>query len=223
VARPKPLRLRAESFPADAPPPPAAALPSVAAWLGLNTLWIPSDGFDPYSNDDGLTLFDLGAALSLAGDDALDVAAVVTWGVAGSDADYRTQPAELGVMRFSAGPELRGSIIDRLYWHGRLSPTATRLAAELDETSSGASFADTRWAFGVDAALGLDVRFVEARTALPEALGFFLRVEAGYAWTPKVELQLEPRGGAPVRSDEITLPELALGGPLLRASFGAGF
>jgi hypothetical protein len=224
VASPKPLPPRVvEPFPSDAPPPLAASIPSVAAWLGINTLWIPSDGFDPFSENDALTLFDLGTALSIAGDDALDVAAVVTWGAAASDADYRTQPAELDVMRFSAGAELRGSIVDRVYWHGRLSPTATRVAAELDETSSQASFVDTRWAFGVDAALGLDVRFVEAHTALPEALGFFLRVEAGYAWTQSLELELEPRGGAPVRSEPITLPELALGGPLLRASLGAGF
>jgi len=226
VAQPKPLPARVvEPVPADAPPPPAAAaIPSVAAWLGINTLWIPSDGFDPFSENDALTLFDLGAALSLGGDETLDVAAVVTWGAAGSDAAYRTEEAELDVMRFSAGPELRGAIVDRVYWHGRLSPTATRLAAELDEASSRVSFEDTRWAFGVDAALGLDVRFVEAHTALPQALGFFLRVEAGYAWTQSLELELEPSGAdAPVRSEPITLPELALGGPILRASFGAGF
>ena len=224
VAQPKPLPPRVVEYPADAAPAlEAAAIPSIAVWLGINSMWIPSDGFDPYSENDALTLFDLGAALSLAGDDALDVAAVVTWGAASSDADYRTQAAELDVMRFSAGPELRGAIIDRVYWHGRLSPTATRLAAELDESSSSASFADTRWAFGVDAALGLDVRFVEARTALPEALGFFLRVEAGYAFTQSVELELEPGDAAPVRSEPLALPELALGGPILRASFGAGF
>ena len=226
VAQPKPLPPRVVApYPEDAPPAPEAApIPAVAAWLGINTLWIPSDGFDPFSDDDALTLFDLGAAVSLAGTSVFDVAAVVSWGVASSDADYRTQPAELDVMRFSAGPELRGSIIDRLYWHGRLSPTATRLAASLEESSSRVSLSDSQWAFGVDAAVGLDLRFVETPTPLPNALGFFVRAEAGYGWTQNVDLELEAEGSAaPVRSEALALPELALGGPSLRVSVGAGF
>jgi len=225
VAQPKPLPPR-EVDVIDVEPlaPPAAPIPSVAAWLGINTLWIPSSGFDAFSENDALTLFDLGAAVAIAGSSDFDVAAVVSWGVAGSSADYRAQQASLDVMRFSAGPELRGSIIDRLYWHGRLSPTATRLAAGLDEASSGATLADTQWAFGLDTALGLDLRFAEASTPLPTALGFFVRVEAGYAWSQAVDLELGADGGdAPVRTESLTLPELALGGPSLRASVGAGF
>ena len=225
VAQPKPLPPREVDIP-DVEPlaPPAAPIPSVAAWLGINTLWLPSAGFDAFAEDDALTLFDLGAAVAIAGSSDLDVAAVVSWGVAGSSADYRAQQASLDVMRFSAGPELRGSIIDRLYWHGRLSPTATRLAAGLDEASSGATLADTQWAFGLDAALGLDLRFAEASTPLATALGFFVRVEAGYAWSQAVDLELGADGGdAPVRTESLTLPELALGGPSLRASVGAGF
>jgi len=204
-------------------PVEAAPIPAVAAWLGVNTLWVPSEGFDPFSEDDALSLFDLGAALSLGSAGAVDIAAVVSWGAASSQADYRAQPAELDVMRLSAGPELRGSLSDRFYWHGRLSPTATRLAASLDEASSGATFSDDRWAFGLDAALGVDLRFAETAAPLPAALGFFVRVEAGYAWTQSAELELEAHGDAPVRTETLALPDLALGGPSLRASLGAGF
>ena len=58
---------------------------------------------------------------------------------------------------------------------------------------------------------------------LPAALGFFVRVEAGYAWTQSAELELEAHGDAPVRTETLALPDLALGGPSLRASLGAGF
>jgi hypothetical protein len=127
------------------------------------------------------------------------------------------------VLRLALGPELRGSILQRLFWHGRISPTVTRLSAELEDSSS-ATASDTSWVWGAEAALGLDLRFAETPTALPAALGFFLRVEGGYAWSPSSELSLEPTGsGAPVRTQALELENLALAGPVFRASLGLGF
>jgi hypothetical protein len=202
---------------------PAAPIPSISAWLGVGNVWIPSDGFDAFSNDDALTGFDAGAALSLANAAGLDVAAVAGVGIAGSDASYRGEETSLALTRFALGPELRGSLFDRVYWHGRLSPTLTRLSVEMDESSSGATLADTRWIWGAEAALGLELRFAEGSTSLPRALGFFVRVEAGYAWSPTSELTLEAGSGAPVRTAPLELGELSLAGPLLRANAGIGF
>ena len=57
------------------------------------------------------------------------------WDVTASDERYRGEPTSLGLMRFALGPELRGSIRDRLYWHGRLSPTLTSPAATWNEAA----------------------------------------------------------------------------------------
>jgi hypothetical protein len=213
----------------ESTPAPAAPIPSISAWLGLGSLWVPSDGLDPFSKDDALLGFSAGAALSLASAGALasagtlDIAAVVGFDTSTSDENYRNEGTSLDLTRFALGPELRGSLLDRLYWHGRLSPTLTRLSAELDESSSGATLSDAHWVWGAEAALGLELRFAEATTSLPQALEFFVRVEGGYAWSPTTSLELEAGSGAPVRTASLELAELALAGPLFRANVGLGF
>src|SRR5690606_23996959 len=162
--------------------------------------------------------------LSLAGLGALDVAVAVGVDVTSNDEHYRREPTSLGLLRLALGPELRGSWLDRLYWHGRLAPTLTRVSAELDESSSGVTLADSAWLWGAEAALGLELRFVEASTTLPYALGFFARVDAGYGWSSSAALELAADGGAaPVRTQPLALDELALGGPFLRFDVGVGY
>jgi hypothetical protein len=202
---------------------PAAPIPGISAWLGFGNLWIPSEGLDPFSDDDALMTFSAGAALSLASASDLDIAAVAGFDSTSSDESYRGEDTTLGLLRFAIGPELRGSLLDRLYWHGRLSPTLTRLSAELDESSSDARLSNTLWVWGAEAAVGLELRFAEASTSLPRALAFFARVEAGYTWSPSTTLELEAGSGAPVRTAPLELGELALAGPLFRANVGIGF
>lgn len=202
----------------------AAPLPTISAWLGVGSLWLPSAGLDPFAKDDALVMFSAGAALSLTRADALDVAAVAGWDVTGSDEHYRGEATSLGLMRFALGPELRGAIIDRLFWHGRLSPTLARLSVELEESSSGSTLQASRWVWGAEAALGLDFRFADARVSSSEAIGIFARVEGGYAWSPGSELSLQADGSdAPVRTTPLELADLALAGPSFKASIGAGF
>jgi hypothetical protein len=208
----------------DGPPVLAAPLPAVSAWLGFGSVWIPSDGLDPFAADDALLMFSAGAALSLAQAGALDVAAVAGWDITSSDESYRGEATSLGLMRFALGPELRGSIIDRLFWHGRVAPTLSRLSLELDESSSNATLGQSRWLWGAEAALGLDFRFADARVSAARAVGVFARIEAGYAWSMSSKLELEVSGdGAPVRTEPLVLGELALAGPTFKASLGAGF
>lgn len=202
---------------------PARPIPGVAVWLGIGNLWIPSDGLDPFAESDALTTFSAGAGLSLAEAGALDIAAVAGVDVTGSEADYRGEPTSLALLRLAVGPELRGSWLDRLYWHGRLAPTLTRLSIELDESSSRATLSDSQWLWGAEASAGLELRFAEAATDLPHALGFFVRGEAGYAWTPSAALSLRGDASAPVRTEPLELGELALSGPFFRAGVGIGF
>jgi hypothetical protein len=202
---------------------PARPIPRLAAWLGVGNLWIPSDGLDPFTEDDALTTFSAGAGLSLAEAGAIDTAAVAGVDITASEADYRGEPTSVGVLRLAVGPELRGSWLDRLYWHGRLAPTLTRLSLELEESSSGATLANSQWLWGAEAAVGLELRFAEAATDLPHALGFFLRGEGGYGWTPSATIALRGGGSAPVRTQPLELGEVALSGAFFRAALGIGF
>jgi hypothetical protein len=208
----------------EAPVVEAAPLPTISAWLGVGSLWLPSDGLDPFAKDDGLLMFSMGAALSLTRAGALDVAAVAGWDATSTDDHYRGEPTSLGLMRFALGPELRGAIFDRLFWHGRLSPTLARLSVELEETSSSSTLQASRWVWGAEAALGLDVRLADVRVSSTDAIGIFARVEGGYAWSPASQLSLEADGSnAPVRTAPLELADLALAGPSFKASVGAGF
>jgi hypothetical protein len=202
---------------------PARSIPGIAAWLGVGSLWLPSEGLDPFAEDDALTTFSAGAGLSLSEAGAIDIAVVGGIDITASDADYRGEATSLGLLRLAVGPELRGSWHDRLYWHGRLAPTLTRLSLELEESSSQATLADSHWLFGAEAAVGLELRFAEAATDLPHALGFFVRADAGYGWTPSATLTLRGEGSAPVRTQPLELGEVALSGPFFRAAVGVGF
>jgi hypothetical protein len=186
-------------------------------------LWLPSDGLDPFSTGDDLLMFSAAAALSLTRAGALDVAAVAGWDATSTEENYRGEPTSLGLMRFALGPELRGAIIDRLLWHGRLSPTLSRLSVELEETSSSSTLQATRWVWGAEATLGLDVRFADVRASSTEAIGIFARVEGGYAWSPASQLSLEAGSNAPVRTAPLELADLALAGASFKAAIGAGF
>jgi hypothetical protein len=202
---------------------PARPIPRIAAWLGVGNLWVPSDGLDPFTEDDALTTFSAGAGLSLAEAGAIDVAAVAGVDITASEADYRGEPTSLGVLRLALGPELRGSWLDRLYWHGRLAPTLTRLSLELEESSSGATLSDSQWLWGAEAAVGLELRFAEATSDLPHAFGFFVRGEGGYGWTPSATIALRGGGSAPVRTQPLELGEVAMSGAFFRAALGVGF
>jgi hypothetical protein len=226
VAHANVLSVQAQPTPvrdAASPAPVAAPIPRLSAWLGVASLWVASEGLDAFSKDDALVMFDAGAALSIARADGLDLAAVASLGIGASDASYRGEATSLDFTRISLGPEARWSLLDRLFLFGRLSPSLTRLSAGLDESSSGARLSQTKWVWGGEGALGLDLRFAEAAAALPAALGFYLRVEGGYAWSASSDLSLRAGSDAPVRTAPLELGELALRGPSFKASVGAGF
>jgi hypothetical protein len=142
----------------------------------------------------------------------------------GSSASLRGQPSDLGLMRFGAGPELRLPFLDRLYVFGRLAPQALHVSTELNDTGSGLKFADEQWTFALDAALGASFRFAAADPGgLRHPIGFFVRVEAGYLWSPALDLKLPASGNAPVRTAPLALNELALSGLSIGAALGVGY
>jgi hypothetical protein len=127
-------------------------------------------------------------------------------------------------MHLGAGPELRFPFLDRVYVFGRLAPQALHVSTELNDTGSGMKFADDEWTFALDAALGATLRFAAADPGgIPRPIGFFVRVEAGYLWSPALDLKLPPSGSAPVRTAPLALNELALSGVSFGASLGVGY
>lgn len=208
------------------PEPDAALLPMLDLRLGFRDHLIKDDSYDAFSDDDQLPAFHVLAGVCLhllEGGSA--IAGVASLELSGSSASVRGLPTELDVLRVGAGPELRVPLGERVYASGRVSPQAVRVSSRLDPSSlANMSFTQEQWTFGVDASVGVDVRIAQARPAgLEQPLGMFLRVEAGYAWSPSVELDLSSGSGGPVRSAPLPLGELALHGLSFGASFGVGY
>jgi hypothetical protein len=217
----------APSLDAPAPAKPlvlAAMLPSLDVWLGFRDSLVAGAGLDPFAEDNQVPAFRAGVGWSFGGSGTTDVAAVVTFEGGGTSALDRGEKAELGVQRIGLGPELRISALDRLYLLARVAPQAVHVSTELTESSSGARLAANQWAFGVDGTLGAVLRFADLRPeGLDTALGLFLRLEAGYAWTAKLEQQLRAGGGAPVRTAPLSLAELSLAGASFAGAVGLAY
>lgn len=207
------------------PAPVAALLPLLDLRLGFRNQLIYEDSYDLFSENDALPVFQLTTGVSfhdLAGGGA--IAGVASVEVGGSSASLRGLPTELDVVRLGLGPELRLPVAERLQLSGRLSPQAVLVSTQLNQSQlGGMRYGDEQWTFGVDASVGAALRIAQLTPAgLDRALGLFLRVEAGYAWSPALDLELAASNG-PVRSAPLPLDELALHGLSFGAALGIGY
>jgi len=203
----------------------APVTPALELWLGFHDQLVGSKGLDAFSEDDQVPTFHVGAGVGLSDFDTGQLALVGGADLGGSDASLRGQTTELGVMRFGLGPELRFRLLERGYVFGRLSPQALRVSSELVDSSSGVRLGQEQWAFALDAAIGASLRVAALQPSTSaHPLGVFVRLEAGYLWSPTLDLKLSPvSGDAPVRTTPLELGELALRGVTFGAGIGVGY
>lgn len=204
---------------------PAPATPLLDVWLGVHGLAVSNPGFDVFSDDDALTSFGAGVGAEVGAVGGGRLAAVASISLGGDEEGYRGQDAELSVVRLTLGPELRFPFGERFFAYGRLSPQLVHFTAELADASSTTTVEQAKWLFGVDTALGLAMRLAEVRPQGMDApLSIFVRLEAGYAWSPETELRLSPQGSdGPIRSQPLALGDLSLSGVSFRGALGIGY
>ena len=199
--------------------------PTFDAWAGASSTIVTSPGLDPFSENDVVPHFSTGLGWSFGAAGGARWAAVAVLDVGGSSAEVRGEDSDLSVLRLGLGPELRLPLLGRLYAYGRINPAAVSISTEVHEASSGVPLTAQQWTVGLDSVLGLALRFADARpNGLAGPIGFFLRFEAGYSWTPAEEVRLGSEdSAAPVRTSPLGLEDLALGGLALRGAFGIGY
>jgi hypothetical protein len=208
---------------------PAAENAARQPWLGVlgaRALYITSEGYDPFDNNDELTQFSVGFGRSVYAAGRFAVAGLVFYDVGGTSSAARHQPTELMLHRVSLGLEARFHPLAELYGYGRIAPGLVNVSAKLKETASGITLEDQSWIFGVDATVGLAYRF--ARTSGSTNVGFWLFVEGGYGVTTSADLSLEPgedADSAPERMAAVSLGQgaLALSGATFRLLGGLSF
>jgi hypothetical protein len=205
----------------DIPP----VTPTLELWLGFHNQLVATQGLDPFSENDQVPSFHIGASLGVSELENGQLALVGNADFGGTDSSMRGQPTDLSVQRFGLGPELRFPLLDRLYVFGRLSPQALHVSTEVQETSSGVHLGENQWSFALDAALGASVRIAAVRpSGADHPLGVFVRLEAGYLWSPALDLELSPvAGNAPVRTAPLDFGELALRGISFGGGLGVGY
>ncbi len=204
----------------------AALFPLFDVRLGFRDQLIGTDSYDSFSEDDQLPGFHLAAGVrlhDLASGGALS--GVASLELSGTSASLRGQPSELDVLRVGLGPELRLPLGERVFVAGTLSPQAVRVSTRVDQSQlTNMSFTQEQWTFGIDASVGAGVRLAQVRPAgLEQPVGGFLRVEAGYAWSPSMDLELSAGSGGPVRSAALPLGDLSLHGFSFGAGLGVGY
>lgn len=205
----------------DIPP----VTPTVELWLGFHNQLVATEGLDPFSEDDQLPAFHVGASLAVSELENGQLALVGNADFGGTDSSTRGQATHLAVQRFGLGPELRFPLLDRLYVFGRVAPQALHVSTEIEEASSGAQLGDDQWSFALDTAIGASLRIASVRpSGADHPLGVFVRLEAGYLWSPALDLELTPvAGNAPVRTAPLDFGELALRGISFGGALGVGY
>jgi hypothetical protein len=202
----------------------APVTPAIELWLGFHDQIIASESLDTFSEDDQVPAFHVGAGLGLSDFDSGQLALVASGDFGGTSASVRGQPSELTMIRIGLGPELRFPLLERAYVYGRVSPQALHVSTELTESNSGLRLSREQWTFALDAAIGASLRVAALQPkGAPHPLGLFVRLEAGYFWSPSLDLTLSPEGGAPVRTTALDLGELALRGMTFGAGVGVGY
>jgi hypothetical protein len=216
-----------EPPPKDEPavPAPVATTPAFDFSIGLGSQLVSHSGLDAFSDDNSVPEFQLGLSAALNELGPAQLTAVARAGFGGTSGTNRNQPTDLGTTKLGLGAELRAPAFERLYLFARLMPEAVYVSTELHETSSEVTLAQDQWTFGLDTALGAVLRIADLRPrGLERGLGLFLRFEAGYAWTPAMDIELTPSGGnAPVRTQPVQLGELALSGFSFGGAIGLGY
>jgi hypothetical protein len=191
--------------------------------IGARTQFIKGSGFDPFSTNDVLPQFSLGASVAFWKQDKLSLAAMAGFDYGGSSANLRSDHASLDLRRFTLAPEARYHVLRILAVTARVGPTLTREAAEVEGPLG--TMLKTGWKFGFDATAGAALEVWGYENGDSHKPRLWLMGEGGYGWTAPMNLTFKPEGSVavPQRLAALDLGELSVGGPLFRITAGLSF
>lgn len=192
--------------------------------LGARTQYVSSNGLDPFSENDAIPQFSMGASFAFWSRDKLSVAAVAGFDYSGWSSQARSADSSLDLKRFALGAEARYHVLRILVATARLAPTLTRQSATLS-TGIGSDLEKVAWKGGFDATAGFAVEMFGYRSGKSRLPRVWLTGEGGYGWTASNDLVLRPEeeSDAPQRFQPLDLEDLSLSGPLFRVTAALSF
>jgi len=192
---------------------------------GVRTSWIPSEGYNPFDDNDIFNQLSIGASRALVLGPQLSFAPGVMWEFGAVDAEARGARSELIVHRLGAVAEGRLHLGRDVYILAKVVPQAVHTRAYLSDDSSPAQLQQKTWRFGADATAG-------AAWNIPRTMGspnvipqFWLVGEVGYGWTMGKDLELTPDVDEddPQARMKLNLGSMDLSGVMMRVNVAMTF
>jgi len=188
--------------------------------IGWRQGFVSNSGLDPFSENNAVPQFSLGAGRTLLADGNLSLVGMAIWDVGMLESSARGAKTTLAVNRLTLGAEGRYHFVRRLYAFGRLAPGALNWSASLEDGVAGLTQTDSAWSFAGDLSAGAAFEFAGAERGASKRPRAWIAFDGGYGWAGSSKLDLKPENEAeaPVRAQPLALGELAVRGPFLRFS-----
>jgi hypothetical protein len=204
----------------------AEAFRAIDFTAGFNSETIPDRSFDFVSTTDQLNQFALSAAIRPVGYLPLWIELGYQYGNNGA-ALHGTGSADLDVHDLMLTAIFRHRLLGFLTWLVRAGPTLTVSHLAIENDSGATDAAQWQVVPGVEGTLGLELPFfVQDAEGVPDPeesisrrVGVGLRIEAGYAWQPKLAFNsLSGPSSGSIPNEPLAIGDLALQGAIIRAS-----
>jgi hypothetical protein len=205
--------------------PPSS--PEVTPWeahMGYRGTFVDSPGFNPFSTNNYLPQFTLGASRALFPSGRFALAAGLSWDYGETNATARGANTGLTVDRFTVPLTLRYALWKWLHVFVTIAPGVTYASAHVDEASAPASLVKTSWMPSGDASAGARWAFANTHVG-PYPVVFWLTAEGGYAWTAPMQLSMSPdlASSDPRQTATTDLGSLAMNGGFGRLGISVSF
>jgi hypothetical protein len=194
--------------------------------LGYRGWFIPTSGYQAFSNNGYLPEFSVAASRTVFSLDRLSLAAGLAWDIGGSGSAIRqVDQSSLKMQRFAVTLEGRLHLGSWGYAFARVAPGAATERVEVDDASSSAPLEASAWLFTGDVSAGYAWLLWPRDAASKLEPRAWLQAEGGYGWVAGEKLALEPAvaPGASVPTSGVDLGTLAMQGGFFRVAVAMTF
>lgn len=160
--------------------------------LGARVVHIPSSGYDPFSDSNGLGQSVIAATFTPWRSLPFSAHVAAEWNVGSSNALARGDETSLSLYRFAAGIEGRYEPISRLYLFVKLMPAALHARAEIEDPALNVTLKSRSWAWSLDATGGAAFRVASGGKDHDPAVSFWLLCDMGYSFAGKADMVFTP-------------------------------
>jgi hypothetical protein len=193
--------------------------------IGYRGSYVPSSGFDPFSNRSYLPEFYAEASRTVFASGRLSFATGFAWDHGGSGSSARGDTTSLTLNRLAIPLEGRLHFGPWGYAFARVAPGLVALETQVEDESSPATLSKTQWLFATDLSAGY-AWLVWPRYQREELVGrLWLEGDVGYGVVTQGQLNLGPDlgSGSVARVGGVNLGSIAMSGALFHVVAAVSF